>query len=223
MIDSGATTSFQVGVANLANPFGGPDGFSLQLVDIYVHQPGLASGDYSTEPIDASRNYTIAPGEAWSQVTEVDGFGRAIWQRPDGDGVGHIAAVSGTAADNQITITVPTAQLGTPGAGWGFTVALWGQDGFGTNDARAITPTPQAYTFGVCSATEAAEVPQPAVCQVDPTAELEVMDTVPPAGIDVRTKLNVLDDPGNTPSDVATSAVLQGLTVPASGVLLSSG
>jgi glucoamylase len=34
-------TSFQIGVGSLTNPFGGSNGFSLQLVDLYIRQPGL--------------------------------------------------------------------------------------------------------------------------------------------------------------------------------------
>ena len=43
-----ATTSFQIGIGDLTNPFGGAAGFSLQLVDLYIRQPGLAPFDYST-------------------------------------------------------------------------------------------------------------------------------------------------------------------------------
>jgi hypothetical protein len=50
----------------------------VPLVDLYIRQPGLASYDYSTAAATyPSRNYTIAPADAWSQSIEVDGFGRA--------------------------------------------------------------------------------------------------------------------------------------------------
>lgn len=214
VIDSGSTVSFQVGVSNLNNPFGGTQGFSLQLVDLYIRRPGQPSSDYTTAPIYPSRNYTIAPADAWNQVIEVDGYGRAIWQNASGSGVGNISSVSGTSADNQITITVPTSALGTPGPGWVFTVSLWGQDGFATNDARPITATPGAYSFGVCSASQASASPEPAVCKVTPANEPEVMDTVPPPGVNVTSELNLLDYPGNTTSTVATPVRLQGVTVP---------
>jgi glucoamylase len=199
-----ATTSFQVGIKDLTNPFGGSAGFSLQLVDLYIRQPGLPDFDYSTAATYPSRNYTIAPADAWSQSIEVDGFGRAQWQTALGSSPGTITSVSGNPASGQITITVPTADLGTVGPGWTVTVALAGQDGFGTDDARAFTATPGDFSFGVCSAAEAAQTPEPAVCQVAPSAEPEVMDTVPPAGVSLSSELDVTAGP----------AVLQGVTVP---------
>jgi glucoamylase len=198
------TTSFQVGIKDLTNPFGGPAGFSLQLVDLYLRQPGLPGFDYSTAATYPSRHYTIAPADAWSQSIEVDGFGRAQWQTALGSSPGPITSVSGNAASGQITITVPTADLGTVGSGWTVTVALAGQDGFGTDDARAFTATPGDFTFGVCSAAEAAQSPEPAVCQVPPSSEPEVLDTVPPPGVSLSSELDVTAGP----------AVLQGVTVP---------
>ena len=208
------TTSFQIGVGDLTNPFGGPSGFSLQLADIYIRQPGRPSFDYSTAATYASRNYTIAPAGAWSQSIEVDGFGRAQWQTALGSAAGTIQSVSGNPASGQITITVPTAQLGPVGSGWTFTVALTGQDGFGTDDARAFTATPGSFTFGVCSAAEAGQSPEPQACQVSPSIEPEVMDTVPPSGVSLGSELNVLAYPGNTTTTLTTPVQLQGVTVP---------
>ena len=212
--EAATTTSFQVGIKDLTNPFGGSAGFSLQLVDLYIRQPGLADFDYSTAATFPSRNYRIAPADAWSQSIEVDGFGRAQWQTALGSSPGTITSVSGNATSGQITITVPTADLGTIGSGWTITVALTGQDGFGTDDARAFTATPGAFTFGVCSAAEAAQSPEPQVCQVSPSIEPEVLDTVPPAGVTLGSELNLLNYPGNTTTTLTTPPQLQGITVP---------
>ena len=105
-----------------------------------------------------------------------------------------------------VIITVPTSELGTPGAGWTFTVTLTGQDGFGVDDARTFTATPGAYTFGVCSSAVASEPSPPATCSYNPSAVPFVMDTIPPAGVNVQTEL----DPTVNPSGVAR----QGVTVP---------
>ena len=104
------------------------------------------------------------------------------------------------------SITVPTSVLGTPGSGWTFTVALTGQDGFGVDDARTFTATPGAYTFGVCSAAVASEASPPAGCSDNPANVPFVMDTIPPADVNVQTEL----DPTQNPSGVE----LQGVTVP---------
>jgi glucoamylase len=103
-----------------------------------------------------------------------------------------------------VSITVPTSVLGTPGPGWTFTVTLTGQDGFGTDDARTFTATPQGYNFGVCSAAVASEASPPAICSVNPSTVPYVMDTIPPSGVNVQTEL----DP-----TISTSGVqIQGVT-----------
>jgi glucoamylase len=107
-----------------------------------------------------------------------------------------------------VSITVPTSVLGTPGAGWTFTVTLAGQDGYGTDDARQFTATPGAYTFGVCSAAEASEASPPALCSINPADVPLVMDTIPPSGVSVQTELD--------PTVNASGVELQGVTVPAS-------
>jgi glucoamylase len=208
LVAHGATmTSFQIGVGSLTNEFGGQDGFSDQLVDLYLRQPGLPSYDYSTAAAYPSRNYTVSPG--WSQSIEVDGFGTAQWQTALGTSAGPIAAVSGNTSDGYITITVPTASLGSFGSGWSVAVALFGQDGYGTDDARAFTATPEAYTFGVCATASSASV-----CEVSPSIEPEVMDTIAVPGVSIGTELNLLNYPGNTTTQLTTPVVLQGATVP---------
>jgi glucoamylase len=86
-------------------------------------------------------------------------------------------------------------------------VTLTGQNGEGGNDdARTFTATPGEYTFGVCSAAVAGETSPPAVCAYNPAAVPIVMDTIPPATVNVQTEL----DPAVNPSGVT----LEGVTVP---------
>ena len=113
---------------------------------------------------------------------------------------------SGSDTPGLVTITVPTSVLGTPGSGWTFTLTLTGQDGFGTDDARTFAATPQGFQFGVCSAAVAGEASPPAVCGVNPANVPFVLDTIPPASVNVQTEL----DPTQNPAGV----VLQGVTVP---------
>ena len=84
-----------------------------------------------------------------------------------------------------ITFSVSKASLGTPGAGWGFTVVLTGQDGFSSDQARGFQPTPQEFQFGVC-ATASADVH----CQAPPGTVPKVMDVVTPAGVSQATELD---------------------------------
>jgi glucoamylase len=119
------------------------------------------------------------------------------------------AASGSTETPGLVTITVPTKTLGTVGAGWTFTVALAGQNGEGgIDDARGYTATPGDYTFGVCSSAEAGADPEPAFCTQNPNDVPIIMDTIPPADVNVQTELNPLDNP--------SGVLLQGVVVPSS-------
>ncbi len=190
----GATTTFKVQVSDLSPTFGSPLG--AQLVDVYVHNPTATTT--STQAAYASRNYTIASSAAWSRLLEVQGFGQK-YVDASGAGAGTIT-IGANAISRFITFSVPTASLGgTPGSGWGFTVTLTGQDGFGTDGARGFTATPSGYTFGVC-ATASAD-PH---CTVDPNTVPKVLDTLTPAGVDQAKELDYTLGP----------VVLQDIVVP---------
>lgn len=179
VIDSGSTVSFQVRIANLQPTFGSLLG--AQLIDLYIHAPtGEVAGGEQRSAAAGAWNYAIAPADAWNQLIEVDGFGTDDWVTPSSRTGGLSGAVDighpqvsaaqlpaqGGDTPGVVTINLPTATLGRPGPGWTFTVTLAGQDGFGIDDARTFTTTPGSYTFGVCSAAEVAESPEPAICQL---------------------------------------------------------
>jgi glucoamylase len=180
VLSDGTFAYLRATLRNLDPTFGQTDG--AQLLDLYVHVPGAAST--STQAAFASRNYTIAPAGAWSQRVEVQGFAAPVWVNASGGSVG-TASVLAEQADRTITIALPEAQLGTPGSGWGFSVVLTGQDGFGTDQARNFTATPGGFTFGVCAAGGAAPV-----CAVNPDTVPKAVDVITPAGVSQATELD---------------------------------
>jgi glucoamylase len=220
VINSGSTVSFQVGIANLQPTFGSLLG--AQLIDLYIHAPAgdVPAGETQSTGAAGAFNYSVSPADAWNQLIEVDGFGTDDWVTPASttSGLSGSSSVgtpevsvaqlssSGSQTPGLVTITVPTSALGAPGSGWTFTVTLTGQDGFGVDDARTFTATPGAYTFGVCSAAVASGAEPPAICSYNPADVPFVMDTIPPASVNVQTEL----DPTQNPSGVE----LQGVTVP---------
>jgi glucoamylase len=182
----------------------------------------VPAGETQSTAAAGAWNYSIAPADAWNQLIEVDGFGTDDWVTPatatsglsGSSTVGtpqvsviQLAPAASGETPGLVTITVPTSALGTPGAGWAFTVTLTGQNGEGGNDdARTFTATPGQYTFGVCSAAVAGGSSPPAICSYNPADVPIVMDTIPPATVSVQTEL----DPTANPSGVS----LQGVTVP---------
>jgi glucoamylase len=220
VINSGSTVTFQIGITDLQPTFGSLLG--AQLIDLYIHAPSgsIPAGEIQSTGAAGAFNYSVAAADAWNQLIEVDGFGTDDWVTPATSTSGisgsspvgtpqvSVAQLSPSGSDTPglVTITVPTAELGTPGSGWTFTLTLTGQDGFGVDDARTFTATPQAFTFGVCSVAVATEPSPPAVCSYNPADVPYVMDTIPPTSVNVQTEL----DPTQNPSGVA----LQGVTIP---------
>jgi glucoamylase len=187
----------QTSIRNLAPTFGSD--FGAQLLDIYAHDPAASSTSTSTAPAAAGRNYAIAPADAWNQYLEAEGvtFGAPVWKNAAGASIGTpqltVDDTAGTA-----TLVVPRATFGTVGAGWTFTLALTGQNGYNTDNARSFTQPAGADTFGVCPAGGT----QP-ICSVDPNSVPQVMDTITPSGVSQATELNPTLGP----------VVLQGVTV----------
>ena len=194
VLSDGTYAYLRVTLANLDPTFGSTDG--AQLLDVYVHVPGASAT--STQAAFASRNYTIAPAGAWSQRVEVQGFASPVWVNAAGNSVGTASALA-VQADRTITVALPEAQFGTPSSGWGFSVVLTGQDGFSSDQARAFTATPGAFTFGVCAPGGTAPI-----CSADPATVPKAMDVITPADVSQATEL----DPTLGP------VVIQPVTVP---------
>ncbi|GER92115.1 glucan 1,4-alpha-glucosidase [Dictyobacter vulcani] len=182
--DDGTNIIFKLQTRDLSPTFGSPLG--AQLVDVYVHNPTASAT--STAAAYPQRNYTIAPGAAWNQLIEVQGFGQR-YVDAHGTSLGSVQ-VSANAISRYITFSVPKATLGTPTSGWGFTVTLTGQDGYSPDMARAFTATPGGYSFGVCAT--ASSDPH---CTVDPNTVPKVMDTLTPAGVNQSDELDYTKHP----------------------------
>jgi glucoamylase len=180
VLSDGTFSYLRATLRNLDPTFGQTNG--AQLLDVYVHVPGAAST--STQAAFASRNYAIASAGAWSQRVEVQGFAPPVWVNAGGGSVGTAFALA-VQADKTITIALPEAQFGTPGSGWGFSVVLTGQDGFSPDRARSFTPTPGAFSFGVCASGGTAPV-----CSADPATVPKAVDVLTPAGVSQATELD---------------------------------
>ena len=174
VIDDGTTVTFKLKTRDLSPTFGSPLG--AQLVDVYVHTPGIAAADTSTAASFPQRNYQISASGAWNRLIEVQGFGQRYIDAHST--VLGTVSITGNSISRFITFSVPAATLGHPSAGWGFSVVLTGQDGFSPDQARGFAPTPQPFQFGVC-ATAASD----AHCAVDPNTVPKAVDVLTPAGV----------------------------------------
>jgi glucoamylase len=185
VITSGSTVYLRADIGNLAPTFGAA--FGAQLLDVYVHNPAATAT--STSAAYSTRNYSIAPAGAWSELVEAQGFAAPSWTGPGGGSVGTAFQVVDQAT-NTITIALPEAEFGTPGPGWAFSVVLTGQDGFAPGLARQFTATPGAFTFGVCASGNNSPI-----CLVPPGSVPQAMDVITPPGVDQDTELNPVPGP----------------------------
>ncbi len=187
----------RVTIRNLAPTFGAA--FGAQLLDIYVRNPNATS--FSPDGAYPQLNYGIAPSSEWSERLEAQGFASPLLLGPSGASLGSPQFVVDSTG-NSATLVVPISQFGTVGSGWVFTVALTGQNGFNSYQARDFTQPAGGFTFGVCPATDTTD----AICKLDPNTVPKVMDTITPPGVDQGTELNPTLNP--------TGVQLQGVTVP---------
>jgi glucoamylase len=186
VLTQGGTVYLRTTLRTLTPTFGATLG--AQLLDVFVHRPGATPT--STAAPFPSRNYSIAAADAWSERLEVQGFAGPVWQDAAGNQVGPVTAVVASTAAKTVTIAVPESAFGTPGAGWTFTLALTGQDGYSSDQARGFAATPQPYQFGVCAAGGSAPI-----CSADPGSVPKVLDTIPPSGVTQADELDPTKGP----------------------------
>jgi glucoamylase len=178
--EDGTDVYIQTSIKNLVPTFG--NSFGAQLLDLYVRNP--AATDTSTAAAYPQLNYSINPANAWSERLEAQGFAPTIWVNPAGVSLGSAQQVVDDASGT-ITLIVPQATFGTVGSGWTFTVALAGQNGYNSYQARDFTATPGAYTFGVCAPGGTSPI-----CAVTPGNVPYVIDTITPTGVSQATELD---------------------------------
>ncbi len=146
-----------------------------QLLDVYVHTPTVAPT--STSAAFPSRNYSIAPADAWSQRIEVQGFAPPVWVDATGASKGNATVVASQPARDDHH--QPAQGLPRRDARTGLVVrgrprrpgrVLLGP-GTGLHD------TPGDYSFGVCQPGGTSPI-----CALDPNTVPKAMDVLDPAG-----------------------------------------
>jgi len=177
---TGSQVYIQASIRNLVSTFG--NSFGAQLLDLYVRDPSASST--STAAAYPQLNYGITPADAWSERLEAQGFAPAVWVNAAGTSLGTVQQVVDDASGT-ITLIVPQAAFGTVGSGWVFTIALTGQNGYNSYQARDFTATPGAYTFGVCAPGGTSPI-----CSVNPSSVPYVIDTITPPAVSQDTELD---------------------------------
>ncbi|MGE5554626.1 MAG: glucodextranase DOMON-like domain-containing protein [Betaproteobacteria bacterium] len=144
---------FRLTFGAVPNPWGAPEGFGYQRVDIYLV---TGSGKGSLTPARPGANVRFAPGQGWNYLVRC-----APWR---GSRVEAAAPPESGATPSPVTyplrieafregedtvhLVVPRSALDTPGRRWRYYVLVGGYDAFGPDEYRPVTAEGGRWVFG---------------------------------------------------------------------------
>lgn len=140
---------FQITFGAITNPWKAPEGFSHQLIQIYIdHEPG---GE--TRPFFPGANVVFSPKAPWDTMLKVTGYGSYLFHATDkriDEPEPYKASRVQVLSDNKtIEITIPMGRW----IGWdalmdaSFYLLVGSQDGFGPDNYRAVKKDVSEWYF----------------------------------------------------------------------------
>jgi alpha-amylase/alpha-mannosidase (GH57 family) len=132
------------------NPWGSPNGLSVQTLDLYIDVDGAANGDRILLP---GRNAALTADFAWDYAAWVEGWTPGIY-RPDAEGLVEVDAELGVSVNpgqRRVTVTLPRSLLPGDPSAWSIAVVLLGQEGYpaaGVWRVRDVNPSAEQWRFG---------------------------------------------------------------------------
>lgn len=142
--------------APIANPWGSPNGLSIQTLDVYIDKdPGEATGERLL--IDG-RNAALSDGNGWEYAVTIEGWDSALYVAT-ADGANETkptmkVVVLGDKAKVIVRLPLDLVGGGDP-ASWGYAIAVLGQEGFPSSGVRRVRDVSQAaeqFRFGGAAA-----------------------------------------------------------------------
>jgi carbohydrate-binding DOMON domain-containing protein len=134
------------------NPWGSPNGLSLQTFDVYVDADGDGQGGVAMLP---GRNLAFQEGFAWDYAISVEGWTSGVFT-PGDEGPQRIAEPSefqvlADPGQRKVTIRVPKSILGDDPENWHYAAAIMSQEGFpsgGVMRIRDVMPVAEQWRIG---------------------------------------------------------------------------
>lgn len=134
------------------NPWGSPNGLSVQTLDVYIDADGDGAGGVAMLP---GRNLAFQEGYAWDFAITAEGWAPGIYVPGDGapQQVASAAEFQILADPGQrsVTLRVPKSILGASPETWRYAAALLSQDGYPSSDVmrvRDAVPEAQQWRIG---------------------------------------------------------------------------
>ena len=134
------------------NPWGSPNGLSLQTIDIYIDKDGDGQGGLALLP---GRNLSLAEGEAWDYAITGEGWTPGIFV-PGSDGPQQVASANKfdilVEPDQlEVAIRVPKDILGEDPEAWRYAAVVLSQEGYpsgGVMRVRDVNPVAEQWRIG---------------------------------------------------------------------------
>ena len=131
------------GSLELYAPFGGDYGFSIPIVDIYIH---TANGTAGNTAMLQGPNANVTSSFAWQWVIQACGFAANSYvENYQGQQYPSSVLISSNLSTRTVSIQVPLSMIGTSVLNYGYVIVAGFQDGYGTNGWKAVYPVADTY------------------------------------------------------------------------------
>lgn len=140
---------FDVTFSEVTNPWNAPEGFSHQLINIYID---TTKGTGRTDTLRRGAIVTFDKRYAWDIYVKALGWGgcRAFTSQDNEESKGISDGLeAGMLPDGKtVRVKVPLPIIGQPDSSWGYYVLIGSQDAFGEDDFRPVMEESTSWTFG---------------------------------------------------------------------------
>ncbi len=140
---------FDTTFREVTNPWNAPEGFSHQLISIYID---TTKGMGRTDTIRKGAMVAFDKRYAWDICIKALGWGgcRAFTAHDDGESKGISDGLEASVLPDgkTVRVKVPLPIIGQPDANWGYYVLIGSQDAFGEDDFRPVMEESTSWTFG---------------------------------------------------------------------------
>lgn len=134
------------------NPWGSPNGLSLQTLDVYIDTDGDGQGGDLLLP---GRNLALQDGYAWDYAITAEGWEPGIYtpgpEGPEKIATGNEFTILVDPGQRKVTIRVPKTILGDNPQAWRYAALVLGQEGYpspGVMRVRDVNPSAEQWRFG---------------------------------------------------------------------------
>ncbi len=140
---------FDLAFREVTNTWNAPEGFSHQLINIYID---TTKGAGRTDTFRKGAMVAFDRKYGWDIFIKALGWGgcRAFTSNDDEESKGISDGLeAGVLSDGKtVRVKVPLPIIGQPEASWGYYVLIGSQDAFGEDDFRPVMEEASSWTFG---------------------------------------------------------------------------